>query len=164
MESLDSENPKRSDHEYDKVSALYSLNDIIPIRMDKMVSLRRLEKEAAEMKEWNLGFILLPKNTGKILKPLAMKTSVPIAVVRAVMDKTIISTFYQRLGSDLLERVKSKPQYKYVLFSASLILELTRCLREQSYCARLRFRKKVFINITIMYQNTVLFTFNSINA
>ena len=106
MESLDSENPKRSDHEYDKVSALYSLNDIIPIRMDKMVSLRRLEKEAAEMKEWNLGFILLPKNTGKILKPLAMKTSVPIAVVRAVMDKTIISTFYQRLGSDLLERGK----------------------------------------------------------
>ena len=78
--------------------------------MDKMVSLRRLEKEAAGNERVELRFYTVTEKHGKkILKPLAMKTSVPIAVVRAVMDKTIISTFYQRLGSDLLERgVKSE--------------------------------------------------------
>lgn len=70
-----------------------------------MVNLKRLEREAAGNERVELRFYtVVEKHGGKILKPLAIKTSVPIAVVRAVMDKTIIGTFYQRLGSDLLER------------------------------------------------------------
>ena len=85
-------------------------NTMIYTRLNRMVNLKRLEREAAGNERVELRFYTVTEKHGKkILKPLAIKTSVPIAVVRAVMDKTIVGTFYQRLGSDLLERgVKSE--------------------------------------------------------
>lgn len=70
-----------------------------------MVNLRRMQRHAALNERVDLVFYTVTEKDGKkILKPLAIKTTVPISVVKAVLDRTIVDSFYQRLSSDLLER------------------------------------------------------------
>ena len=74
-------------------------------RLNSMVNLRRLEKQAAQNETVELKFYKVNEKHGKkLLKPLTIKTSVPMSVVKAILDKTIVDTFYQRLASDLLDR------------------------------------------------------------
>lgn len=70
-----------------------------------MVNLRRLDKWAASNERVELLFYKVIEKKGKrMLKPLDIKTSVKIAIVKAVLDNTIIDSFYDRLAKDLQER------------------------------------------------------------
>lgn len=70
-----------------------------------MVNLRRMQRHAALNERVELTFYKVTEKDGKkLLKPLSIKTSVPISVVKAVLDRTIVDSFYQRLSNDLLER------------------------------------------------------------
>jgi len=70
-----------------------------------MINLRRMEKQAAANARVELLFYeVVEKNGKKLMKPLKLNTSVPVSVVKAVLDRTIVDSFYQRLASDLLAR------------------------------------------------------------
>src|SRR3989338_172112 len=70
-----------------------------------MVNLRRMERQAVANERVELLFYkVLEKNGKRMLKPLDIKTSVPIAIIKAVLDNTIIETFYERLAKDLQTR------------------------------------------------------------
>ncbi len=70
-----------------------------------MVSLRRAEKHAAANARVDLLFYKVIEKDGKrMLKPLAIKTQIPLIMVRAILDNTIIDTFYEQLSKDLQKR------------------------------------------------------------
>ncbi|MBI2079379.1 hypothetical protein HYT84_01330 [Candidatus Micrarchaeota archaeon] len=70
-----------------------------------MINFRKLEKRDAVNERVELIFYKVIEKDGKrMLKPLDIKTSVPIGVVKAVWDNTIVETFYERLANDLRER------------------------------------------------------------
>ncbi len=71
-----------------------------------MVNLRRLEKGSVANERVQLAFYkVLEKNGKKMMKPLPeLKTDVPIAIIKAVLDNTITESFYDRLARDLLAR------------------------------------------------------------
>lgn len=70
-----------------------------------MVSIRRMEKNEAATERVDLIFYKIIEKDGKrMLKPLDLKTSVPIAVIKAVWDNTIVESFYDRLARDLEAR------------------------------------------------------------
>ncbi|MFH1521251.1 MAG: hypothetical protein ABID61_06400 [Candidatus Micrarchaeota archaeon] len=74
-----------------------------------MVNLRRMQRQAALNERVELIFYKVTEKDGKkLLKPLKINTTVPISVVKAILDRTIVDSFYHRLANDLLERgVKS---------------------------------------------------------
>ena len=70
-----------------------------------MVSRRRIERGEATSEKVELLFYKVIKKSGKkMMKPLQFKTKVPLAMVRAVLDNTIVMTFYNRLADDLRSR------------------------------------------------------------
>lgn len=70
-----------------------------------MVNLKRLERQAALNERVELLFYKVIEKEGKrMLKPLDLKTSVPIAVIKAVLDNTVLDSFYERLAKDLQAR------------------------------------------------------------
>lgn len=70
-----------------------------------MVNLRRLERNAIANERAELLFYKVVEKDGKrMLKPLAMKTQVPLAIVKAVLENTIVDRFYETLSNDLKQR------------------------------------------------------------
>lgn len=70
-----------------------------------MVNLRRMEKQAAANERIELLFYKVIEKGGKrMMKPLDIKTNIPIAIVKAVLDNTITDNFYDRLAKDLRAR------------------------------------------------------------
>lgn len=69
-----------------------------------MVSRRNLDRSLASEKV-DLQFYLVIERGGKrMLKPLKMDVKVPLKLVRAIADDTVIPTFYETLAKDLRER------------------------------------------------------------
>ncbi len=69
-----------------------------------MVSRRSLDRNLA-LEKVDLVFYLVAETGGrKTLKPLKLDTKVPLKLVRAIADDTIIPTFYDQLSKDLRER------------------------------------------------------------
>lgn len=69
-----------------------------------MVSSRRLMREIASEKVRVLFYQVAEKDGKKMLRPLDFDTSVPLKMVRAILDDTIISNFYDTLSRNLRER------------------------------------------------------------
>lgn len=70
-----------------------------------MVSMRRLEREAAINERVELLFYeVITKGNSKMMKPIKLNTTVPISVVKAILDNTIVNTFYERLENDMRMR------------------------------------------------------------
>ena len=51
-----------------------------------------------------LFYRIIEKDGKRMLKPLKLKTKVPLKLVRAIADNTIISVFYETLANDLRAR------------------------------------------------------------
>lgn len=70
-----------------------------------MVSMRKLERNAVANEKAELLFYLVLEKEGKrMLKPMPLKTWVPLAIVKAVLENTIVDRFYETLSSDLRQR------------------------------------------------------------
>jgi len=73
-----------------------------------MVSRRNLDKGLATEKVDILFYNIIEKKGKRMLKPLAINTQVSLMVIRAILDDTVIPSFYSTLAKNLLERgVKS---------------------------------------------------------
>lgn len=70
-----------------------------------MVNLRRIEKQAAANERVEIVFYkVIEREKKRMLKPLNIKTEIPLAMVKAILDNTIIDAFYERLSKDLIAR------------------------------------------------------------
>ena len=69
-----------------------------------MVSQRNLNRNLALEKVDLIFYLVIEKNGKKMLKPLKLDSKVPLKLVRAIADNTIIPSFYERLAKDLRER------------------------------------------------------------
>ncbi len=70
-----------------------------------MVNLRRLERQAAASERVELLFYkIIEKGRKRMLKPLNIKTQIPLIIVKAILDDTITDKFYEKLSKDLIER------------------------------------------------------------
>ncbi len=69
-----------------------------------MVSKRSLERSAA-MEDVELLFYQVVEKDGKrMLKPLRLDSKVPLKLVRAIADNSIVPEFYSTLARDLMKR------------------------------------------------------------
>jgi len=68
-----------------------------------MVS-RNLDRAAATEKVDILFYLVIEKKGKRMLKPLKMDTQVSLKLVRAVLDDTIVQSFYSTLSENLRER------------------------------------------------------------
>jgi hypothetical protein len=69
-----------------------------------MVTNRKLMREIAAEKVTILFYTLIEKNGKRMLKPLAFDTQISLKMVRAILDNTIISSFYDTLSRNLEDR------------------------------------------------------------
>ncbi len=69
-----------------------------------MVSSRQINKNLAQEKVDILFYEVILKDSKKMLKPLKFDTKISLKMVRAILDDTIISNFYDTLSKNLLER------------------------------------------------------------
>jgi hypothetical protein len=69
-----------------------------------MVSKRSLERSAANESVDLLFYLVIEKNGKKMLKPLKFDSQVPLKLVRAISDNTVLPSFYTKLAKDLIER------------------------------------------------------------
>jgi hypothetical protein len=51
-----------------------------------------------------LFYEVITKGNRKMMKPIDLNTTVPISVVKAILDNTIVDTFYERLENDMRAR------------------------------------------------------------
>ncbi|MCI0504139.1 hypothetical protein L0Y65_05520 [Candidatus Micrarchaeota archaeon] len=73
-----------------------------------MVSRRNLDRNLALEKVDLVFYLVMERDGKKLLKPLKLDTKVPLKLVRAIADDTVIPAFYSQLAKDLLSRgVKS---------------------------------------------------------
>jgi hypothetical protein len=69
-----------------------------------MVSRRNLDKSLASERVDLLFYKVIEKDGKRMLKPIKLETSVPLKLVRAITDDTIIPGFYDQLSKDLQKR------------------------------------------------------------
>src|SRR5271157_6336962 len=69
-----------------------------------MVSNRQLRRDLASEMVDILFYNVIQKDGKRMLKPLAIETKISLMMVRAILDNTIISTFYDTLSRNLQER------------------------------------------------------------
>ncbi|MBI5227827.1 hypothetical protein HY988_04540 [Candidatus Micrarchaeota archaeon] len=69
-----------------------------------MVSTRSLNRTLALEKVDILFYQVIEKSGKKMLKPMKIDTQVSIKMIRAILDNTIIPTFYETLSKNLEER------------------------------------------------------------
>jgi hypothetical protein len=69
-----------------------------------MVSRRKLDRSLASERVPLLFYKVIEKSGKQMLKPLKLETSVPLKLVRAISDNTIIPSFYETLAKDLAKR------------------------------------------------------------
>lgn len=73
-----------------------------------MVSRRNLDKSMATEKVDILFYNIIENKGKRMLKPLTINTRVSLMVIRAILDDTVIPSFYSTLAKNLIERgVKS---------------------------------------------------------
>ncbi|MFH0885011.1 MAG: hypothetical protein V1861_04835 [Candidatus Micrarchaeota archaeon] len=69
-----------------------------------MVSRRNLDRNLALEKVDLVFYLVLERDDKKMLKPLKLDTKVPLKLVRAIADDTVIPAFYTQLAKDLRSR------------------------------------------------------------
>jgi hypothetical protein len=69
-----------------------------------MVSRRNLDRSLALEKVDLMFYRVIERGGKKLLKPLKLDTKVPLKLVRAIADDTVIPAFYSQLARDLRER------------------------------------------------------------
>ncbi len=69
-----------------------------------MVSTRDLNKSIASEKVDIIFYLVIEKEGQRMLKPLKFDTSISLKMVRAILDDTIIPSFYETLRRNLRER------------------------------------------------------------
>jgi hypothetical protein len=69
-----------------------------------MVTNRRMMREIAAEKVTILFYSVFEKSGKRMLKPLGFDTEISLKMVRAILDNTIISSFYDTLSRNLEER------------------------------------------------------------
>jgi hypothetical protein len=69
-----------------------------------MVSRRNLDKSAANEPVDLLFYKIIEKEGKRMLKPLKIETKVPLKLVRAIADDTVLPSFYSTLSKNLQER------------------------------------------------------------
>jgi hypothetical protein len=69
-----------------------------------MVSKKQLERSAANEPVDLLFYKIIEKDGKRMLKPLKSESNVPLKLVRAIADNTIVSSFYATLARNLMER------------------------------------------------------------
>ncbi len=69
-----------------------------------MVSRKKLDRSAATEPVDLVFYLIIEKEGRRMLKPLKLDTKVPLKLVRAIADDTIVSSFYSTLVKNLIER------------------------------------------------------------
>ncbi len=69
-----------------------------------MVSTRNLNRSLASEKVDILFYLVIEKDGSRMLKPLKFETKIPLMMARAILDDTIIRSFYETLSRNLRER------------------------------------------------------------
>ena len=69
-----------------------------------MVSRRSLNREMASEKVAILFYLIIEKNGKRMLKPLNFDTKISLGLVKAILDNTVIPSFYDTLSKNLIER------------------------------------------------------------
>lgn len=49
-------------------------------------------------------YLVISKNGKRMLKPLSFNTKISLALVKAILDNTVIESFYETLSKDLISR------------------------------------------------------------
>jgi hypothetical protein len=76
----------------------------ICITISLMVSRRKLDRTAANEPVDLLFYKIIEKEGKRMLKPMKLDTKVPLKLVRAIADDTIVPSFYSTLVKNLIER------------------------------------------------------------
>jgi hypothetical protein len=69
-----------------------------------MISRRNLDRSLASERVDLMFYLVIEKSGKRMLKPLKLDTKVPLKLVRAIADDTIIPSFYETLSRDLRDR------------------------------------------------------------
>ena len=69
-----------------------------------MFSRKNLDRNLASEKVDILFYQVIIKGEQRLLKPLGFETKISLKMVRAILDNTIISSFYDTLSKNLRER------------------------------------------------------------
>jgi len=69
-----------------------------------MVSRKNLDKQLANEPVDLIFYLIIEKEGKRMLKPLKLDTQVPLKLVRAIADDTIVPSFYATLAKNLIER------------------------------------------------------------
>ena len=69
-----------------------------------MINSRKLNRTMASEKVEVLFYKVITKDGKRMLKPLGFTTKVSLGVVRAILDNTVIPSFYDVLSKNLIER------------------------------------------------------------
>jgi len=69
-----------------------------------MISRRNLDRTLASERVDLLFYRIIERDGKRMLKPLKLETKVPLKLVRAIADDTIIPVFYETLAKDLRAR------------------------------------------------------------
>jgi len=69
-----------------------------------MISRRNLDRSLATERVDLVFYLVIEKDGKRMLKPLKLDTKVPLKLVRAIADDTIIPSFYETLSRDLRDR------------------------------------------------------------
>ncbi len=69
-----------------------------------MVSRRNLDRNLASELVELLFYKIIEKGESRMLKPLKLDSKVPLKLVRAIADNTIVPSFYETLAADLRKR------------------------------------------------------------
>lgn len=91
-----------------------------------MVSRRSLARELAQEPVDVMFYLVVEREGKRMLKPLKLDTRIPLKMVRAIADGTIIERFYETLSKDLRARgvePGSKVQMRAKFGSAHAMLD-----------------------------------------
>lgn len=69
-----------------------------------MVNSKMLNKSMASEKVDIVFYLVIEKGDKRMLKPLGFDTQISLGLLRAVLDDTVIPTFYDTLSKNLRER------------------------------------------------------------
>jgi len=69
-----------------------------------MVSKKDISRMAANEPVDLIFYLIIEKEGNRMLKPLKLDTQVPLKLVRAIADNTIVPSFYATLAKNLVER------------------------------------------------------------
>jgi len=69
-----------------------------------MVSRKNLDRSLANEPVELLFYLIVEKEGKRMLKPLKIETKIPLKMVRAIADDTIVPAFYSKLAKDLRDK------------------------------------------------------------